>query len=182
MYEHRAREHELLDLEVEVAQPAQHPARAAHGDLLVLRARLAQEVVVRGEMDERRDAAPVVLTDRFEPLPDAVVRGDVDRDIHAARRRRVVGLAIEADDVTGAAGESPHHRIPDPTVRTRDDDDAVVCRHRDPRSSRPRYRTQPINSGSTITSWGDRTATSPSSWPSCASACPAGVRPSAAGG
>ncbi len=49
MREHGAGKYELLDLKV--AQPAQQPFGAAHGDLLVQGTRLARETIVRRKME-----------------------------------------------------------------------------------------------------------------------------------
>ena len=59
----------LLDLEAEIAQHAQQASRAAHGDFVVLRTRLAEEIVVGSEMNYRSDVVPMVLTQNAESFP-----------------------------------------------------------------------------------------------------------------
>ena len=126
MDEHRAREDELLDLKVLRAEFPQQPTGPLHGDLLVLGARLAEEIIVGGEMDHRGDVRPVVLTDGAESVAHALVGRDLDGDVDAARRRRRGRLAVEADDVLEAPGEPPHHGVADPAVGAGDDDDPAV--------------------------------------------------------
>ena len=129
MDQHCAREDELLDLEGELVQSAQHAPRALDRDLVVLGARFAEEVVVGREVDDGDNALPMVLADRLEPRPHALVRGDLDRHVCAAGGRRRRCLAVEADDHAEPAGEPAHHRLADAAVRARDDDDAAVLCH-----------------------------------------------------
>ena len=136
VHEHRAREDELLHPEAELPQPAQEAGRAMDGDLLVLWARPAEEIIVCGEMDHRGDVRPVMVTDGAEPVPHALVGRDVDRDIHAAWRRRLGRLAVEPDDLLEKPGEPSHHGVADPSVGTAEDDDPAVRVHGLP--SRPR--------------------------------------------
>jgi hypothetical protein len=133
VHEHRAREDELLDLKVLRAKLPEQPAGPLDGDLLVLRARLAEEIVVGGEVDHRGHVRPVVGTDGAQPLPHALVGRNVDGDTDAARRRRLGRLAVEADDVRELSGEPPHDSVADPPVGAADDEDPALRLHRLPR-------------------------------------------------
>ena len=97
--EHRAREDELLDLKIQLAQALHDAGCALDSDLVVLRARFPEEVVVGGEMDNRGNVSAMVLADRSKAAADALVRGDFNGDMHAVRWGRSGCFAVEADDV-----------------------------------------------------------------------------------
>jgi hypothetical protein len=93
--QHRARENKLFDLEF--LEVLQEPLGAAHRDLLVKRARFAQEIVIGGEMDYRGDAVPVCDSDALKRAFDSGFRGQVDAYAFRSWRRRVRRHPIEAD-------------------------------------------------------------------------------------
>jgi hypothetical protein len=127
MHEHRAGEDELLDLNIQFAQSAEQPPRAAHGDLVVLLARRAEEIVVGGQVDDRGDVRPVVCADDAQALAHALVRGDFDGDVDAARRRRFGRFAAEADDVVKASGKPSHDGVANSSVGACHEDKTVSC-------------------------------------------------------
>lgn len=148
VHEHRAGEDELLYLEVELAQPAQQAAGALDGDLFVLRARLAEEVVVSREMDHRGDVCPVVLADGAQSVAHALVGRELDGDVHAARRRRTGRFAVETHHVLEAPGEPAHHGLANPSAGTADQDDPPFGRHGRPHFAAP--NVIPVGSSPTL--------------------------------
>ncbi len=97
------------------------------GDLVVLRARFTEEVVVRGEMDHRGDMGAVMLTEGTKAVAHAVIEDDFDRPVHAVRWRGC--FAVDADDVGVASDEAAHDGLADPAVGAGDDDDPAVRCH-----------------------------------------------------
>lgn len=128
VHEHGAREDELLGLEA-FAQTAQQAARALDRDQVVLRALLAEEIIVRGQVHDGGDLRSVMLAKHVQAVANAVVRGDVDGDSHAVGRRRCRRLEIEADDVVESLAQPFHHRRADPPVGTGDQDDVAFGIH-----------------------------------------------------
>ena len=75
MDEHRAGE-ETPRRESQVPQHLQDAACSLDGDFVVLRARFAEEVVVRGEVDQRGDVGSMMLTGGAQSLVDTLVGCD----------------------------------------------------------------------------------------------------------
>lgn len=59
-----------------------------YGDLVVLGARLAEEIIVRGKMDHRGDMRSMVLADHAQSVSHALVGRDVDGHGDAVLWRR----------------------------------------------------------------------------------------------
>ena len=108
MHEHGAGEDELLDLE-SLAQPAQQARRALERELLVLRARFAEEIVVGGRVDHRGDPRPMFLAKNAQSFPHTFVGSDVDGHAHAVLRRWSGCFAVEAYDIVETLAQALAH-------------------------------------------------------------------------
>lgn len=121
MYQHRAREDELIYLKL--AQPAEQVAGATHGDGLVLRARLTGEIVVGGEMDHGGDVrAGVGVTHPLERGRNAGFIRQVHTDAFSLRWRMWISLAVEADHRVVARQPANRSRSDEPAATGQQDD------------------------------------------------------------
>src|SRR3989442_13294246 len=93
VYEHRAGEHELLD--VKTPQASQQTFGPSDRDLFILRTRLTREIVVRGEVDDGRDAPAGHLADTLQAALHAVVRREIDGHTLCSRWWARRSFAIE---------------------------------------------------------------------------------------
>jgi hypothetical protein len=106
---------------LERLQPLDQPARALHGDPVVQRIRFAADVVVGGQMHDRRQAGTEALPNRIETLRDPGVGAEVERDdgaVPCSRRH----AAIEAHHPT-VRSKPRRQRPADEALCAGDDDD-----------------------------------------------------------
>ena len=107
VHEHGAGENKLRNFEA-LTQPSQQASRALNRDFVIFRARLADEIVIGGQMHNRGNARPVVLTQHVQAFFYAVIGSHIDRYVRATRRRRTRRLTVEAYDIVEAFAQAPH--------------------------------------------------------------------------
>lgn len=108
----------------------QQAARALDRDLVIFRARLAEEIVVGGsQMPHGGDAGPVMLTQDTEAFLYTFIGSDIDGYGHAVRRRRRRCIAVETHNIVEALAQPSHQRGANSSVGAADQDDIAFWLH-----------------------------------------------------
>ena len=139
--DHGAGVDELLGPQARLAEARHQTFGAPDVDLLVPGARVAGEVVIRGEVQDRGHLRAVALAELQEPRTDALLGGEVHVDRLDPGRGHGRPRPVERHDAVTAV-EPQGHGGADPPARARDDHRATSIAHASPRENRVRNRAR----------------------------------------